>query len=157
MSGVRCHLSGVMCNLVNVGNVRKGNIKSHLSGVMCNLLGVRCHLSCVTCHISGVMSQVPCVRCQLSGVRCHVSPVKCQKMKQPETLTWNKSQQSYQLGNMFRIDQEVMLQWPKFFLEIGYGLCRVFGLFLLGNSLGNTQNLSFTLWSFIVEGVIVQL
>ena len=44
-----------------------------------------------------------------------------------------------------------MLQWHKIFLEIGYGLFRVFGLFLLEKSLGNTFNLSFRLWSFIVH------
>ena len=53
MSGVRRHISCVMC---------------HMSRVMCHMSCVRCHMSCVMCHMS-------CVTCHVWHVTCHLSLV----------------------------------------------------------------------------------
>ena len=142
MSHVTSHNIGVMCSLVNAGNVRKGSFKSHYYPL------VRCHVSLGICQVSLVMCHAshfrsPGAMCKVSTFRCHVSCVSCEMSEEATAKNTDLEQEPAgtrassptHLGNMVRIDQKLMLQWPKDFLEIGYGLIGVLGLFYYDNYL----------------------
>ena len=118
VSGFRCKVShvtshniGVMCSLVNAGNVRKGSFKSHYYPlVRCNVsLGI-CQVSLVICHASHFRS--PGAMCKVSTFRCHVSCVSCEMSEEATARDTDLEQEPAgtrassptHLGNMVRID-----------------------------------------------------
>ena len=79
-----------------------------------NAIVVKCQVQCVTCQVSCVNRLVSSVRWQ--GVTCQVSGNTC--------LLWNvregkshKHWHGIRARNMVRIDQKVILQWPKVFFK----------------------------------------